>query len=425
MKKVLVILLAIAMVTSVFAAEPVANVNVAEFSGEASVTWGVDLDTNKTGFANDAKVVLKLNLFNGGEKSTTGEGVWGELKIKTDSDTFIGWEGTGGFDANKGMQQALDATADPTEKDLYMKVVVDVAKIHFGNIFYVGIKSGDTTVGEYKLDTAISAEQTKNANVGTKREKGIVAGFVFEDLATVDIDFRSNPAATKYTDDYAFAVDAALKAVDNLTLKGGFAKDFYESDFSTLAYYAAADYKLALSDVYYLKPQAGLTSVKTGSADATTQLAAAVLFGWGEKADEKPGLYYFDDDSHKKVIPGFSVAFTKTLSDDTDNGLIDATVFSGDDLVENLKFAARFIKSTAAEDFSLGVAAKYEIAVAEGTVTPQVGFLYGSSEFFAEELTVGCDFAGFVDNTTFSVKYVTTDIENVKGTLDFTAKIAL
>ena len=69
MKKALVLLLALSMVFGVFAAEPVANVNVAEFSGEASVQWGVDLDAKETGFKNDAKVTLKLNLIDGGDKS--------------------------------------------------------------------------------------------------------------------------------------------------------------------------------------------------------------------------------------------------------------------------------------------------------------------------------------------------------------------
>ncbi|MBQ4555809.1 MAG: autotransporter, partial [Spirochaetaceae bacterium] len=78
MKKALVLLLALSMVFSVFAAEPVANVNVSEFKGEAAVTWGVDLDSGKTGFKNDAKVTMKLNLIDGGDKSSTGEGVWGE-----------------------------------------------------------------------------------------------------------------------------------------------------------------------------------------------------------------------------------------------------------------------------------------------------------------------------------------------------------
>ena len=50
MKKALVIFLALAMVCSVFAAEPAAEVSIAEFKGDASVAFGFDLDTLKTGF---------------------------------------------------------------------------------------------------------------------------------------------------------------------------------------------------------------------------------------------------------------------------------------------------------------------------------------------------------------------------------------
>ena len=92
MKKALSVFLMLALVGSVFAAEPVADVNVAEFSGNASVQWGVDLDTGKTGFKNAYEVNLKLNLLNNGSKSTTGDGIWGELVIKTDSDNFLQWE---------------------------------------------------------------------------------------------------------------------------------------------------------------------------------------------------------------------------------------------------------------------------------------------------------------------------------------------
>ena len=151
MKKALVLLLALSMVFGAFADEPVANVNVSEFSGEASVTWGVDLDAERTGFKNDAKVTLKLNLIDGGDKSSTGEGIQGEIKIKTDGDTFTKVEGN---DVEFG---ALKIPA---------KIKVDTAKLHFGENAYIGIKSGDTQVGEYKLDTALAAEQIKNPNIG-------------------------------------------------------------------------------------------------------------------------------------------------------------------------------------------------------------------------------------------------------------------
>ena len=62
MKKALSVFLMAAMAFGAFADEPVADVNVAEFSGNAAVTWGVDLDSGTTGFQNSTEVNLKLNL---------------------------------------------------------------------------------------------------------------------------------------------------------------------------------------------------------------------------------------------------------------------------------------------------------------------------------------------------------------------------
>ena len=92
MKKALGVFLMTAMAFGAFAEEPVADVKIAEFSGNAAVQWGVDLDSGTTGFKNSYEVNLKLNLLNNGTKSTTGDGVWGELVLKTEEDTFIGWE---------------------------------------------------------------------------------------------------------------------------------------------------------------------------------------------------------------------------------------------------------------------------------------------------------------------------------------------
>ncbi|MEE0133015.1 MAG: autotransporter outer membrane beta-barrel domain-containing protein [Treponema sp.] len=190
MKKALSVFLMAAMAFGAFADEPVADVNVAEFSGNAAVTWGVDLDSGTTGFQNSTDVTLKLNLLNGGSKSTTGDGVWGELVIKTDGDTFVGWNNTTKDDsANKGMKGALN-----------LGVKVDTAKIHFGPA-YVGITSDDTQTGKLKMDGAIRSADSNNATtllgVGPDGySQGIVAGYD-SDMFKLDLDLRSKPATSK------------------------------------------------------------------------------------------------------------------------------------------------------------------------------------------------------------------------------------
>ena len=540
MKKALVLLLALSMVFGAFADEPVANVNVSEFKGEASVTWGVDLDESRTGFKNDAKVTLKLNLIDGGDKSSTGEGVWGEIKIKTDGDTFTKVEGN---DVEFG---ALTIPA---------KIKVDTAKLHFGDNAYIGITSGDTKVGEYKLDTAVAAEVTKNDNFGDGDYKnGIVAGYG-NDLFSVDVDFRSmakekadikikqtyqldddnylvllsngewekiskddlgkkggvysTKIDTPYTNAYAFAIDGALKAVDNLTLKGGYSKDIANKWDETVtdAFYVAADYKLGLNDTFYLKPQIGYVHAMASSdvceyklpeelgekiiQDWKTnagKLVAAVLFGWGDKADKKPGVYFLDNDDDKKVIPGFSVAMEKALVSKvagsyeiSDDKSVDAEVkgtaspmtmkisfFSGE-IVENLTAAAYYETAFGATDyeatvdgedvlegtetkeevnpgFAFAAGLKYKLAVGEGSITPQFGIAmlggyYGKPSQIAFvgdayngeilNLQAGVEFGGYVENTTFSIDYASKNLKDgtkdaaTAGTLNFKCKIAL
>ena len=486
MKKALVLLLALSMVFGVFAAEPVANVNVAEFSGEASVQWGVDLDAKETGFKNDAKVTLKLNLIDGGDKSSTGEGIWGEIKIKTDGDTFTKVEGN---DVEFG---ALKIPA---------KIKVDTAKLHFGDNAYIGITSGDTLVGEYKLDTAVAAEQIKNPNTGANTEAdddgnitkkysaGIVAGYG-NDLFNVDVDFRSSDEA-QYSSAYSFAIDGALKAVDNLTLKAGYSKDFANpyDEIVDDAFYVATDYKLGLNDTFYLKPQVGYVQAlesETIEDKAVTgtagNLVAALLFGWGDKADDKPGVYFLDNDgagkNSKKVTPGISVAMSKALvynvkydGDVVAKGVespmkLAVSFFSGK-IVDNLTAAAYFAtdigktkvedkdgnvlsETEKAEGYEFAAGLKYKLTAGEGSITPQFGIAmankgyagtngvinYSNKTYNGENtedvlnIKAGAEFKGYVENTAFSFTYQSKNLKNTeekdnKGTLNFKVKISL
>ena len=488
MKKALVLLLALSMVFGAFAAEPVANVNVSEFKGEASVTWGVDLDAKETGFKNDAKVTLKLNLIDGGDKSSTGEGVWGEIKIKTDGDTFTKVEGN---------DKEFGALTIPA------KIKVDTAKLRFGDNAYIGITSGDTIVGEYKLDTAIGAEKISNGNRGANNlsddseidvdkgtfklvyenpyTQGIVAGYA-NDMFSVDVDFRSD-AAAQYTNRYAFAVDGSLKAVENLTFKAGYAQDFANSrdEDIGMGYYVATDYKLGLNDTFYLKPQAGFVNQTIKNDDASisrAKLVSAVLFGWGDKEDAKAGVYFLNDDDSKKVVPGISVAVDMPLwmkVEDGDDSVsfkeplkLAVSFFSGK-IVKNLTAAAYFetfvgedqttvkmgdveVKSDAvkAEGYQFAAGLKYKLEAGEGTITPQFGIAMADKGYAKEQKQVikynntpkydadntdkallnikaGAEFKGYVENTTFSVEYASKNLKNKDstGTLNFTCKIAL
>ena len=199
MKKI-VTLAAIAALAGglIFADEPVADVSVAEFKGDASVKWGVDLDAGKTGFKNEESSKFKVNLFKEGDKSTSADGdIWAELKIKAKNINFKAENGGDGAFDDKG------------------KVEVDTAKFHIFN-FYVGIRSGDTVTGAYKFDGAIRSADHDNAkwidDVGPEKyTEGIVAGYADDNL-DIALDFRSKKGTNTYwTNDYAIALEAQLK----------------------------------------------------------------------------------------------------------------------------------------------------------------------------------------------------------------------
>ena len=206
MKKI-VTLGAIAVLSAgfMFADEPAADVSITEFNGNAKVTWGFDLDAGKTGFENKTEANFKVKLFNGGEKVTEGDGIWAELKVKTDG---LKWEGN----IDKG--EWKDGKAS-----------LETAKLHI-NDFYVDIKSGDAVLGEYKFDGAIRSADADQAkwikNVGPADYKnGIQVGYDTSDLA-IKADLRSFSNNTPYTNSYAVALEAGLKD-SNQWLKGLFA----------------------------------------------------------------------------------------------------------------------------------------------------------------------------------------------------------
>ena len=443
MKKALSVFLMLALVGSVFAAEPVADVNVAEFSGNASVQWGVDLDSGKTGFKNAYQVDLKLNLLNGGSKSTTGDGIWGELVIKTDSDSFLQWEnggdylmvGDAAFPSNAGMTSNLNLNA-----------YVDTAKLHFGPA-YVGITRGNTQTGELKMDAAIRSsddDQSKwLSDVGPdKYSQGIVAGFEHEyfnvavdlrsyaetvlDVYTVTVidaatnntiitqQFATRSAADayagywrtqgytvsvsessksahnikdQYTNQYAMAAEVEVTPIDNLSIKGGASYEFKEN--AVLGFSGSAGYKFNIDDTFYVRPQVGYTgwTALVDGATVDSEMAMGVLFGWGDIGiDDNAGVPFLDGDSAKKVSPGVGVVAYLPLQE---NGPLSARImpsfFSGE-LVPNLTAALYSdigIMEQGDAAMAVAVGAKYAIPVGAVTITPNAGVRFANSVYDA------------------------------------------
>jgi hypothetical protein len=478
MKKALVVFLALAMIAGVFADEPVAEASVAKFSGEASVTWGVDLDTEKTGFSNHEKAELEIVFVEGGDKATSGDGVWAEIKIKTEGLQYKK------ANENNGSKDAL-WNGDKGFAE------IDVAKIHLGPV-YVGVRSGDTQTGKLNLPRALGFEQFRLNDIGINKTQGIVVGYSAGDIFSIDVDLRS---AAKYNDDYAVAAEITSKPISGLTAKAGFTYGIEAARTATTlvddlyAMSASVAYKMNIGDKgMYVEPAVGYVNLLNEVAldpskpnEKTLQkgvVGVGVLFGFSDETEkDNPGLPLFDDANSKKSNAGASVVaffdFDSNRKYTLDsNGVALATpkdapivipfsfdVWTGSKLVPNLNVAA-FVRTNditayttqeGGSDLTLntGFAAKYDVKVNDLTITPKFGMILNITDESRKDfksssqtanIEAGVDVAGLINNTTVSVLYKvgdfskltetngtvtsTTSVEK-RGTLDFTVKIAL
>ena len=433
MKKIIAMGTAVALAASMFAAEPAANPQVLDFNGNASVEWGVDLDAGKTGFKNAQEASIKAKLFDGGDKATSGDGVWAELKIVADTKD----------------NEYKDEKTGPVE---IKAPKVDTAKIHIYN-FYVGIQSGDTVTGEFKPQAAIVSDKAWLGNVGPEGfSQGLVFGYDDSNIAAA-VDFRSlKDDSTQYTNAYAIAAEATMKDanewVEGLEVKGGvsynFSKNYYEKAANNLAvkknalkfdtdhdgtndlfpdsilgYSGSVAYKVALDDKYYIKPMAGIVggvvSEELGTDDysaSANEFVASVLFGWGAQADANAGVPFLDGDDAKKVTPGVSVVFTmplpkKETRDSKDKSTygrdiakIVPSIYSGD-IVDGLKFGAyseiilmrdeveagsdymkyACVNKDRATAIAIAAGASYDVKAGDVTITTKAGARYANKAY--------------------------------------------
>ena len=402
MKKALAILLALSMVFAAFADAPAADLSVVSVTGSASLEWESNLEAETNGFKNSAEAVVKINLFNGGDASTSGDGMWGELKVVTDKDGFV---------EVKGKETAALASKIET---VPMIAKIDTAKIHFveGDVaIALNILTPGLGLGEVVLPTAAAPEVKSDAfNVNTGDV--LKAGFALEVKTTpIEVNFKVMDNGVAADKEWGFAADATVKAIENVNVKAGFA---YSTASELTAITASADYKYAIDDKLYVKPV-----VAYGMMDEAKSLEAGVLFGWGADG-QKPEFALLNKDS-EKFADGFSVTF-KTDLDETDKiafGLYDST------LVEGLKVGAQYIATL--DDFGEGALAcgvKYGTDIDILSIALEFGYandLATEVDNYIYSVEVSTD--DVIDNTTLSAKYAGGKDDNGKITVG--AKIAL
>lgn len=379
MKKALAILLALSMVFAAFADEPATNYSVAEFKGEAEFGWKSDFDKKENGMFNAASATLKINLLNGGDKATSGDGVWGELKIAIETP---------------------DALENPGALTIGKSASVSTAKIHFveGDL--------DVALDMLKPNLKIDGDDGKEYDV----TNGLSAGFGIN-VKTAPVALNVYVMDNGVAAEKAFGVkaDASLSIIDNLSLSGAIANNFKTEEFVAKA---SAGYTYAINDTLSLKPAVDFKLAK----DETKTLSGNVLFGWG-------GEVKFDDDF--KGTAGVKVAYTTKLNDSADDLAVEAF---DNTLLDGLMLGAKYnAKADAIAKGSAEARAKYTTAIdiIDAEVSGGV-----KVDLAKDDVVTGYNYGvkvstdDVVDNTVLSAEYAASNTAK-KGAVTVKAKISL
>lgn len=390
MKKALFILIALAMVFGAFADDPAVNLGLKEFKGDASLTWSYDLDASKYGMKNDANASVAFTLFSKGDKVTSGDGIWGELKIESsDNADFPGITVTKKTDDDGNVTYPASSAFGASVK---------VAKIHFNDMIAVSILTPDLKIGEIGVASATGAAVAKTGSVDAAPANK--AGFTVEiTTAPVDVNVAVADNGVDTTKDYGFKVDANVKAVDGLTLK--IAANYND------AFAAAAEvgYKLALGEKFSLSPAAGVYY-----KDSLDWVAGA-LFGWGAGGID-PGFKFVKKD----CANGVSVAVNSAK--DIVIGAFDNTFVPG--LSAGADYVAKF---DALGNGTAQIDAKYSTSFGDFGFAAYAGFKMNLADSSKDwKYGVSVDNKTLIDNTTLTVKY--DGGKDLKGVIEASAKIS-
>mgnify|MGYP002858429266 CR=1 FL=1 len=329
-------------------------------TGDASVTWGLDLDTGKSGFTTDQNIKLKLDVLNLGEiwagENKDGIPVWGEIRIYTKGDP---------------LRYMVDSDSDT---DLYTNdgdfaILVDRAKVHVGNAFitlfdkdYSDLGYINYTTGSDVAFSFMAADPDYRYGHLTKRNLhtylssydddatvfGLSAGYEMPGIFKVQGDIAStsewsagNSDSTKDSadlsqnaTDYLYKVAGEFNMIKNLSIQAGFSNGFLGKDSQVkqdLRIGLQADYQWDFYDIFYLKPSAGITMIqKESMGDFYPLVSAGVMLGWEDKqsAFDYWGCKYSEDDYGPYPGLAFAVQYA-------DEKLAESsTVFTGSNLLD-------------------------------------------------------------------------------------------
>ena len=284
-------------------------------SGDASVTWGIDLDNTATGFVNSASSSLSVTIVSKQSKEKgADDAVYGYIKI-SDFELKLSPSSVSG---SKG-----DVTAKVMAKPLYVTIYnkPGIAPNKASIPGYLGVvTTKDGVVGDVD-------------SFGSGTTGGIAIG-VDTDVVDVELQFISYGSYINTdlntNNDYAVGLTVSVGAVEGLTLEA--AAGYYIGDGGTnMDASVKAGYAIGLGGDMALKPVVGF------DMDYETDLnmeASVGLYLKLAKGDYDQSVDFKVIGPEKTVTPGLFVGFLLSIPASGDlNGNLVASFYepSGDD----------------------------------------------------------------------------------------------
>lgn len=388
MKKAIVLLLALAVLGgAAFAQTP-------SLSASATLTWGMNLDNNSSGFTNayTASVTIPFAVAN---KTTAGEGVHGYISVsnitfKLTDDPVAGTSGLG-FTEKDADGNAASISAKIVADNLYM-MVYNFTDLNLKN--YAAQLLG----GDVKSDIDASAAGVK---VGISGDYAVA--FILNSAAT-GTDFKGNP--DNY---YSAGVHAVLKLVpDVLTADVMFAYDVLDA---TKEMYIGGKLPVTLGDLT-LTPAFDVAFPDGADMSFDARLTAKYLFAKTTSLTVD-GYWGGDEDLEAQV---------KFVED------------AG--LVTGLYFEAGFayydaLETAVASTWKAWTDVSYKAMLDDKNyIKPYAYFSLNSADVTVLKLGVA---AALIPNTVFTLQYHSDDLQSVlpaagvsdKGLITFATKITL
>lgn len=356
MKKIALVLLALA-ITFPLVAGDVDGATVS-ISGDATTAFGINLDTNATGFTNTLNAKLRLDF--GLETTAMGSGmedgaIYGEVSIDEIQ-----------------IRTIENNNADIADGLLEMDIDLEYAKL-MGPGWWVSVKGQDDTVDYENASQngiiGIAAAwdgQMDNVKNDLTSSGGFEAGL---DLGPAQIElsaFSLTDWLDTTADDNAYGVKAEVivSAIENLTLKAavntGFGADTNTTLNDDLGFGGLLSYAIGVSDDITITPEVGadIHMLDGGGMDMAIGNGLKVTLAGDEITAAEDGVVDVDGDSYAwddGVNSGLTVGWSYYMPNVGDAALgLQAHV--GLSMIENLQLAVGFEAADIMNDGAMGFA---------------------------------------------------------------------